>query len=273
MQDEQNGHSDNPALTQLRVKLCDGLARSQTMDRKDLATRSGLGRTTVWAALQAGEPVPSAKTVVALARALKLPVAELLALQRDAAEGGQRLALGRPIAEWDPHALEVHPAGPGTLIPGSRTSEADVLPGYVERAHDLVLAEAVRDAAASRSRMLVLVGTSSTGKTRACWEAVQLLTDDGWRLWHPFDPTRADAALDDLHRVGPRTVVWLNEAQHYLGDRKAGERIAAALQTLLTVPERGPVLVLGTLWPKHADRFTALPLSRKGTGTAGCGSS
>lgn len=66
--------------------------------------------------------------------------------------------------------------------------------------------------------MVVLVGTSSTGKTRACWEAVQPLADKGWRLWHPFDLTRADAALEDLKkRVQPRTVVWLNEAQHYFG--------------------------------------------------------
>ncbi|MEU0119748.1 hypothetical protein ABZ137_40360, partial [Streptomyces bobili] len=88
---------------------------------------------------------------------------------------------------------------------------------------------------------------------------MQPLADAGWSLWHPFDPTRAAAALDDLHRVAPRTVVWLNEAQHYLGDREAGERIAAALHGLLTAAQRGPVLVLGTLWPEYAARYTALP--------------
>ncbi|MGW1768926.1 hypothetical protein ACWCQL_33395 [Streptomyces sp. NPDC002073] len=108
--------------------------------------------------------------------------------------------------------------------------------------------------------MLVLVGSSSTGKTRACWEAVRPLADQGWRLWHPFDPTRADAALADLEHVGPRTVVWLNEAQHYLGHAQAGEPIAAALHTLLTQPHRGPVLVLGTLWPAYSEQYTALPL-------------
>ncbi|MFB7506143.1 hypothetical protein ACFC0P_22110, partial [Streptomyces broussonetiae] len=108
--------------------------------------------------------------------------------------------------------------------------------------------------------MLVLVGASSTGKTRACWEAVHPLAAEGWRLWHPHDPTRAEAALADLDRAAPRTVVWLNEAQHYLGHPQAGERIAAALHTLLTHPDRGPVLVLGTLWPEYADTYTALPL-------------
>ncbi|WP_261401077.1 helix-turn-helix domain-containing protein [Streptomyces salinarius] len=259
VQYERNGNGDNPALAQLRGKLSDGLARNR-INKTELARRSGLGRTTVSEAFQTGGPVPSAHTVQTLAHALKLPAGELLALRRDADTGGgaQQPAPGRPIGQWEPHALEVHPAGPSTRAPGSDTPGARVLPGYVERGHDLVLAEAVRDAAAGRSRMVVLVGDSSTGKTRACWEAVQPLAAMGWRLWHPFDPTRAEAALDDLHRVAPKTVVWLNEAQHYL-DRKAGERIAAALHGLLTAPERGPVLVLGTLWTEYAARYTALP--------------
>ncbi|MER8226267.1 helix-turn-helix transcriptional regulator [Streptomyces sp. NPDC094143] len=260
MQYERNGNGDNPALTELRGRLSDGLARNR-INKTELARRSGLGRTTVSEAFQSDGPVPSAHTVEALARALKLPVGELLALQRDADRGGgaQRPVPGRPIGQWEPHALEVHPVGPSSIASGSDAPGARVLPGYVKRRHDLVLAEAVRDAAAGRSRMVVLAGGSSTGKTRACWEAVQPLADMGWRLWHPFDPTRAEAALDDLHRVARRTVVWLNEAQHYLGDRKAGERIAAALHGLLTTPERGPVLVLGTLWPEYAARYTALP--------------
>ncbi|WP_435600567.1 hypothetical protein [Streptomyces sp. C10-9-1] len=65
--------------------------------------------------------------------------------------------------------------------------------------------------------------------------------------------------MEELHRVGSRTVVWLNEAQHYLGDPHAGERIAAAVHTLLVQPERGPVLVLGTLWPDYATQYTTLP--------------
>ncbi|MFE7099292.1 tetratricopeptide repeat protein, partial [Streptomyces erythrochromogenes] len=107
--------------------------------------------------------------------------------------------------------------------------------------------------------MLVLVGTSSTGKTRACWEAVQPLAGEGWRLWHPFDPTRADAALADLERVQPRTVLWLNEAQHYLGHSQLGEQVAAALHGLLTDSDRGPVLVLGTLWPEYERDYRAMP--------------
>ncbi|MFF8422577.1 tetratricopeptide repeat protein, partial [Streptomyces sp. NPDC015680] len=206
--------------------------------------------------------MPSAATVAALARALKLPVEELLKLRRIAAgETGTASAdvpgPGRPIGQWDPHELEVHPAGPGKSP--SNTDGARALPGYARREHDQVLANAVTAAAAGRSQILVLVGASSTGKTRACWEAVQPLAEEAWRLWHPFDPTRAEAALEDLHRVGPRTVVWLNEAQHYLGNRKFGDRIAAAVRQLLLDEKRGPVLVLGTLWPEYAHHYTAPP--------------
>ncbi|MFD8622070.1 hypothetical protein [Streptomyces sp. NPDC059513] len=138
------------------------------------------------------------------------------------------------------------------------------------RAHDQVLADAVSEERAGRSRLVVLVGSSSTGKARACWEAVQpLAAEPGWRLWHPFHPTRAEAALEDLHQVAPRTVVWLNEAQHYLGDREAGERIAAALHHLLVAPERGPVLVLETLWPEYAKEYTTLPAPAGGVRSAG----
>ncbi|MFI6645900.1 hypothetical protein [Streptomyces sp. NPDC050504] len=171
-----------------------------------------------------------------------------------------RAAPGQPISEWEPHQLEVHPAGPGESAPGEDGVWA--LPGYVRRAHDRVLADAVVAATAGRSGIVVLVGTSSTGKTRACWEAVQPLAEQGWRLWHPFDPTRAEAALEDLHRVGPRTVVWLNEAHHYFGDRQFGEPIAAAVHQLLIDKERGPVLVLGTLWPDDDHDYTALPPTR-----------
>lgn len=181
-----------------------------------------LGRTTVSEALSPAKTAPSPQMVAALARALHLPVEELLKLERAAVEhtmGGVRSAPGRRIGEWNPHDLEVHPAGPGDAASGPGRPEARTMPGYVRHEHDRVLAELVEDAAAGRSRAMVLVGGSSTGKTRACWEAVQLLAAAGWRLWHPFDPPRAQDALEDLPRVAPRTVAWLNEAQHYATSR------------------------------------------------------
>ncbi|MFE5796238.1 tetratricopeptide repeat protein [Streptomyces sp. NPDC056503] len=257
------------ALAELRKELSDAMARRR-LSKAQAAGLAQLGRTTVWAAFRDGGPVPSDQTVAALAKVLHLGVERMLGLRRSAMVEGSVSTTGtagtaapgpgRPIGEWDPHVLEVHPAVPASICEGSPGPSGDpVLAGYVRREHDRLLATLVDQAAAGRSRMTVLVGSSSTGKTRACWEAVQPLAVEGWRLWHPFDPTRAEAALADLVSVAPRTVIWLNEAQHYLGDREHGERIASALHRLLITPERGPVLVFGTLWPEYARQFTALP--------------
>ncbi|MFD7284114.1 helix-turn-helix domain-containing protein [Streptomyces sp. NPDC059862] len=250
------------ALSELRKRLTDGLAHAR-LTKTQLARQAKLGRTTVQQAVNTNAAAPTAETVAALARTLRLPVQELLDLQRTAAGADstrkQGQDPGKPISEWDPHDLEVHPAGPALRGHATGAAMERVLPGYVPRNHDRVLADVVDDVEQGHSHMVVLVGSSSTGKTRACWEAVQPLAQAGWLLWHPFDPTRAEAALDDLQHVRPHTVIWLNEAQHYLGPPDVGERIAAAIHDLLTKPQHKPVLVLGTLWPHFATDYMALP--------------
>ncbi|MGW1375771.1 transcriptional regulator [Streptomyces sp. NPDC002446] len=154
--------------------------------------------------------------------------------------------LGTPVRDLDPFALEVHRA---ITVPGQE--ELPVLPLYVERDHDVALSEAVDRAVRGESLLVTLVGESSTGKTRACWEALRRLPE-GWRVWHPYDPTRPEAALVRIAEAGPRTVIWLNEAQHYLlaPDGKTAERITAGLRTALGDRRRSPVLILATVWPR-----------------------
>jgi hypothetical protein len=141
------------------------------------------------------------------------------------------------------------------------------LPRYLERAHDKELRGRIRGAVVGASTLVVLVGGSSTGKTRACWEAIkdEKLMPPQWRLWHPLDPTRTEAVLDKLDRVLPCTVIWLNNAQHYLlthgSDR--GERVAARLRTLLADPDRSPVLLLATMWPEDWVTLMQPPKSGK----------
>jgi hypothetical protein len=179
-------------------------------------------------------------------------------------------ALARPdshvtVAGWpldeviDPFVLEVHrPLQPEEAPPG-----LPVLPPYVPREHDRLLAQVVRAATEGSSGIAVLVGGSSVGKTRACWETLAVLRgqDPPWRLWHPIDPSRPDAALRELAGIGPRTVVWLNEAQFYLDtvDAGLGERVAAGLRELLRDRGQAPVLVLATMWPGFWDALTARP--------------
>ena len=169
-----------------------------------------------------------------------------------------RLA-GRPLSQVrDPFALEVHRSvEPDVPRPG-----LPLLPAYVSREHDAALAAVVTAAAAGMSGMAVLVGESSTGKTRACWQALELLRGQQpqWQLCHPIDPTPSTAALRELPLIEPRTVLWLNEAQRYLdaGDG-LGDRIAAGIRELLRDPGRAPVLVLATLWPSHWSGLTPRP--------------
>ena len=166
---------------------------------------------------------------------------------------------GWPLSEvTDPFALEVHrPVQPEDAQPG-----LPVLPPYVPREHDQVLGQVVHAAADARSGIAVLVGGSSTGKTRACWEALQVLREQNppWRLWHPIHPSPPDAALRELSGIGSRTVVWLNEAQFYLDTSDGlGERVAAGLRDLLRDPDRAPILVLATMWPRFWNSLTARP--------------
>ncbi|MBL7261913.1 sel1 repeat family protein [Paractinoplanes lichenicola] len=175
------------------------------------------------------------------------------------ADGSGSPPLGHLVAECDPIALEVHRA---IDIPGS--DQQSILPAYVERSHDRRLQRIADEVLAGARRMITLVGESSTGKTRACWELVQYIgshSREEWRIWHPFDPTRPEAAAEDIGRVGARTIVWLNEAQLYLAppDSRLGERVAAGLRTLLAAKDAGPVLVLATMWPNHWTAITGRP--------------
>ncbi len=158
----------------------------------------------------------------------------------------------------DPFALEVH--RPIEITARHGVKELPMLPPYVRREHDERLAEAVLQAANGNSLIKVLVGGSSSGKTRACWEAIHSLPA-GWRLWHPIFPDRPEAFLADLNRVGSCTVVWLNEAQHYLltADPVVGERVAAGLRDMLRDRDRVPLLVLGTIWPQYWQPLCSSP--------------
>lgn len=164
----------------------------------------------------------------------------------------------------DPFALEVHRP---VHVKTSRHGLPE-LPAYLRREHDVELEQVMAAAARGASAIAVLVGGSSTGKTRACWEALELLRErpEPWRLWHPIDPSRPEAALRELPLIGPRTVLWLNDAQFYLdpAGSRLGERIAAGLRELLRDRDRAPVVVLATLWPQFWSALTVRP----GTGEA-----
>ncbi|WP_433725685.1 hypothetical protein ACQP0C_31050 [Nocardia sp. CA-129566] len=242
------GISTRAALTSALHALYEADGRSYL----DLAAASGVGQATIHD-MAAGKSFPQWKTLraVLLTYGIHASALEPWRHAHTRAKSDNAHGLGWPLEQIDdPFVLEVH--RPITL---DTKTVLPPLPPYVPRAHDRKLAKVVEHARSGVSAMAVLVAGSSAGKTRALWEALApLRTAGGWRLWHPSSPTRRDALATELGRVGPRTVVWLNETQEYLGHGSGGdEQAATALRDLLTDRDRAPVLIVGTLWPLHHD--------------------
>ena len=158
------------------------------------------------------------------------------------------VAARRLVRDWDPFVLGVHHAI-RVGVPAAR------LPAYVRRPHDDELGALIApltESAGAAPQLIILVGGSSTGKTRAAYEAAMRYLPD----WAVAFPAAAEDLIGLLQagKITRRTVVWLNEAQTYLGASDA----AAVLRWFLA---EGPVqvIMLGTLWPAYRDDFTAVP--------------
>lgn len=108
------------------------------------------------------------------------------------------------------------------------------LPVYVRRDFDDRLRAAVTSGC-----FLLLVGSSSVGKTRSAYEAIRACVPD-WRLVHPPD---ADAVRALAQSPLSRMVVWLDELQRYLGDPGITGATMRALRA-------AGAIVIGTIWPE-----------------------
>jgi hypothetical protein len=163
--------------------------------------------------------------------------------------GGMKvLARGLRPGRWDPvKELGVHP-----VIGGGP------MPAYIRRPHDELL-RAVLDPKVTASRLVVVRGGSSTGKTRAAYEAVKDRLAD-WRLDYPLDPGALAARLEA--GIPARTVLWLGELRHYF-DADGGAAVLGRLADLL---EGKRHLAITTVWPEHWAAYTAA--ARAGPGTA-----
>jgi uncharacterized protein YidB (DUF937 family) len=145
---------------------------------------------------------------------------------------------GRSVRRWDPVDLGVH-----QVIGGGP------MPPYVYRPHDALL-RAVLDPAVRAGRVVVVRGGSSTGKSRAAYEAV-VSRLARWRLDYPLDP----GALADRLEAGvpARMVLWLGELRHY-ADADGGPAVLGRLADLL---DGGRCVVITTVWPEQWTAYTA----------------
>jgi hypothetical protein len=153
---------------------------------------------------------------------------------------------GRLAGSWDPVDLGVH-----QVVGGGP------MPAYVRRPHDELL-RAVLDPAVSASRLVVVRGGSSTGKTRAAYEAVAARLAD-WRLDYPLDPGALAARLET--GVPACTVLWLGELRQY-----ADADGLVVLGRLADLLDDDGHLIITTSWPEHWTTYTGA--ARAGPGAA-----
>jgi TPR repeat protein len=154
---------------------------------------------------------------------------------------------GKAIGEWDPIRLGVHRA-----IGGGE------LPAYVARDHDALL-RAVLDPGSAANRLIVLRGGSSTGKSRAAFEAVRARVPT-WPVDYPPSEVATLARLSA--GIRPQTVLWLDELRDY-AETRAGRSALARIADLLDGEDQ--VIVLATLWPQFWRLYVDRPEGEPGT--------
>jgi hypothetical protein len=169
-------------------------------------------------------------------------------------DGRAQLTSAMAVQHLDPIALGVHPAialDERAVAPGLSPK----LPTYVSRDHDRLLRQLLEHL--ESPVFVMLVGTSSTGKTRSAFESVTSCLP-GWQLLHPL--TVSDLLISLEAGIGSRTILWLNDSQAYL-DGSRGETAAAAVRRLLASTTQ--VVVIGSMWPQYWFGYTRAP--RPGT--------
>jgi tetratricopeptide (TPR) repeat protein len=225
----------------------DGLRRRRGLSYEAMATaaeklralpggqrREPLAKSTVGEIVTGKRPPSKDKLLTFLAVCGIAPadrVQWLAAWERAATAGLSRPAGGVRVRDAGPRQLGVHAAIHVESAPGE-------LPVYVPRDIDASLRAAL-GVGAQQGCFVLLVGGSSVGKTRTLYEAVLDVLPDWW-LVHP-DPDSPDPVRVLAAAPVPRTVVWLDELQRYLG----GSLTAGSIRSLL----RGGTVLAATMWP------------------------
>jgi len=141
------------------------------------------------------------------------------------------------IGHRDPIALGVHRCA---LAGHTATS----LPTYISRPHDQALLELIEKTRHDHlPRLLLVVGGSCTGKSRAAFEAISVAAPE----WPVAAPRDAHELLELLNEPPGKDgqIVWLDEFQRYVAGDSAEvvRRLDDALQA-----EGSKRLLIGTLW-------------------------
>ncbi|GGM45125.1 hypothetical protein ACFFX1_43080 [Dactylosporangium sucinum] len=195
-----------------------------------------------------GKSLPTEETLRTFLVACRVPAAELPGwldlLHRIRADDRRVPANAVRVRDANPRHLGVHAA-----IRVGDTDADD--PAYIERDLDQGwngLQRAVEKGARAGT-FILLVGHSSTGKTRSAFEAIRRMLPEWW-LVHP--DRSEDVAAFAEHPVA-NSVVWLDELHRYVsGDPPLDD---GTVRQLLRAP--APVMIVGTLWPEQYAEYTS----------------
>ncbi|MFI7574292.1 hypothetical protein [Micromonospora sp. NPDC049497] len=150
------------------------------------------------------------------------------------------------MQSFDPKLAGVHPS----IEIDAGASET--MPAYIPRGIDVKLRSLLL--ASEDKKFLLLLGSSSAGKTRAAYEGVRT-TLPGYDV---LLPTNTQEILWLLGQKLKRpTVVWLDELQRYLADGDGSSLDRGDLLALWSLNK--PVIVVGTMWP---DRYQSIVNSK-----------
>jgi hypothetical protein len=153
----------------------------------------------------------------------------------------------------DPVQLGVHRAPDIDASAVDAPDMAESVPPYVPRDIDVLL-----DTAIPQGGLILLVGDSAAGKSRAAYEAMRRLLRDKWLL-----VPRSPESLRELASSGVEladTVVWLDNFERYLGPRG----LDVALLHSLTGASAHYVVVLATM--RTSEYFAWSPGQKQGPG-------
>ncbi|MFI2360810.1 tetratricopeptide repeat protein, partial [Streptomyces anulatus] len=152
---------------------------------------------------------------------------------------------------WDALAAGTHRSRPD--------DSGDAVPPYVPRDQDAVIRSRLTRAA-DEGGLVLVVGDSTAGKTRACFEALHAELPD-YRVVAPAGGPDLVTAAEVIDRTSARCAVWLDDLEEYLGPGGLEPRLLAEL-VRLRIP------VLATM-RHHQFEIFAVPESAPGTATAG----
>lgn len=161
---------------------------------------------------------------------------------------------GSSVREVDPLRLGVHRAVPPDATESGGGTPTGLTP-YLARPHDQRLRDTLAAAAGGGPPVFALLaGDSSTGKTRALYEALLAVAPEA-SLLAPSHAEELDHLLAE-GKVTPGTVLWLNETQRFLEGPTGASAAGRLIELLATVPG---VLVAGAMWRRpYLEQFTAL---------------